>query len=90
MIGGQIIQIMTPNWLKNMPIDKVVAPTPMAFYTKEININTQGRIAQLVEQLTLNQRVPGSSPGAPTKFKPPVLFWRRGFSLGCKLAGCLI
>src|SRR5262245_42914835 len=26
----------------------------------------QGRIAQLVEQLTLNQRVPGSSPGAPT------------------------
>ena len=29
-----------------------------------------GRIAQLVEQLTLNQRVPGSSPGAPTnKFR---------------------
>src|SRR6266481_3311057 len=28
-----------------------------------------GRIAQLVEQLTLNQRVPGSSPGAPTKEK---------------------
>ena len=27
---------------------------------------TGGRIAQLVEQLTLNQRVPGSSPGAPT------------------------
>src|SRR5690349_3100621 len=27
----------------------------------------EGRIAQLVEQLTLNQRVPGSSPGAPTK-----------------------
>jgi hypothetical protein len=26
----------------------------------------EGRIAQLVEQLTLNQRVPGSSPGAPT------------------------
>src|SRR5262249_31269564 len=25
-----------------------------------------GRIAQSVEQLTLNQRVPGSSPGAPT------------------------
>ena len=25
-----------------------------------------GCIAQLVEQLTLNQRVPGSSPGAPT------------------------
>jgi hypothetical protein len=27
-----------------------------------------GRIAQLVEQLTLNQRVQGSSPCAPTKF----------------------
>ncbi|MDF2999451.1 MAG: hypothetical protein K0R27_5088 [Xanthobacteraceae bacterium] len=27
-----------------------------------------GRIAQLVEQLTLNQRVLGSSPSAPTKF----------------------
>ena len=26
-----------------------------------------GRIAQLVEQLTLNQRVLGSSPSAPTK-----------------------
>jgi hypothetical protein len=25
-----------------------------------------GRIAQLVEQMTLNHRVPGSSPGAPT------------------------
>jgi hypothetical protein len=28
--------------------------------------SNSGRIAQLVEQLTLNQRVPGSSPGAPT------------------------
>ena len=28
--------------------------------------SVSGRIAQLVEQLTLNQRVPGSSPGAPT------------------------
>ena len=28
-----------------------------------------GRIAQLVEQLTLNQRVHGSSPCAPTKFR---------------------
>ena len=26
-----------------------------------------GRIAQLVEQMTLNHRVPGSSPGAPTR-----------------------
>ena len=29
-----------------------------------------GCIAQLVEQLTLNQRVPGSSPGAPTIWTP--------------------
>jgi hypothetical protein len=29
-----------------------------------------GRIAQLVEQLTLNQRVLGSSPSAPTKSRP--------------------
>jgi hypothetical protein len=29
-------------------------------------IRTGGRIAQLVEQLTLNQRVQGSSPCAPT------------------------
>ena len=28
--------------------------------------NFDGRIAQLVEQLTLNQRVLGSSPSAPT------------------------
>jgi hypothetical protein len=31
-----------------------------------------GPLAQLVEQLTLNQRVPGSSPGRPTI--PPVRF----------------
>jgi hypothetical protein len=30
-----------------------------------------GRIAQLVEQLTLNQRVQGSSPCAPTKIAAP-------------------
>ncbi len=29
--------------------------------------NFSGRIAQLVEQLTLNQRVQGSIPCAPTK-----------------------
>ncbi len=32
------------------------------------SVSLRGRIAQSVEQLTLNQRVPGSSPGAPTKF----------------------
>ena len=30
-----------------------------------------GRIAQVVEQLTLNQRVVGSSPTAPTNFFSP-------------------
>ena len=29
--------------------------------------SASGRIAQSVEQLTLNQRVPGSNPGASTK-----------------------
>ena len=29
-------------------------------------VKVDGRIAQLVEQLTLNQRVQGSSPCAPT------------------------
>jgi hypothetical protein len=33
-----------------------------------------GRIAQLVEQLTLNQRVPGSSPGAPTNQTKEIRF----------------
>src|SRR5262252_4503981 len=37
-----------------------------------------GRIAQLVEQLTLNQRVQGSSPCAPTnKIKYLLAFWAR-------------
>ena len=40
-----------------------------------------GRIAQLVEQLTLNQRVPGSSPGAPTKIVHPVSTKPQGLSL---------
>jgi hypothetical protein len=31
------------------------------------NLSWTGCIAQLVEQLTLNQRVAGSSPAAPTK-----------------------
>src|SRR5690606_26611144 len=30
-----------------------------------------GHLAQLVEQLTLNQRVEGSTPSVPTTFKPP-------------------
>src|SRR5215475_7274883 len=36
-------------------------PPPEGFFR-----TSSGRIAQLVEQMTLNHRVPGSSPGAPT------------------------
>src|ERR1700744_4635214 len=39
---------------------------PSSAATLRALIFSDGRIAQLVEQLTLNQRVPGSSPGAPT------------------------
>jgi hypothetical protein len=34
--------------------------------TQPIRLDQGGRIAQLVEQLTLNQRVVGSNPTAPT------------------------
>src|SRR6218665_4166527 len=60
--------------------------------------NRHGRIAQLVEQLTLNQRVPGSSPGASTIFpddhraetmpargSPPALAALRPLEVGCHL-----
>ena len=39
-----------------------------AFEPPEHPPNGSGRIAQLVEQLTLNQRVLGSSPSASTTF----------------------
>jgi hypothetical protein len=38
-----------------------------------------GRLAQLVEQLTLNQRVTGSSPVAPTTFSLRIFLTRRRF-----------
>jgi hypothetical protein len=41
-----------------------------AFYPENaMSHKAFGRIAQLVEQLTLNQRVVGSNPTAPTTFK---------------------
>src|SRR6185312_6520177 len=43
-----------------------VRPAPKRF--SDIRASRSGRIAQLVEQLTLNQRVQGSNPCAPTKF----------------------
>ena len=47
-----------------------------------------GRIAQLVEQLTLNQRVPGSSPGAPTKQLPANKEQQEPKGKSCYLAKC--
>ena len=50
-----------------------------------------GRIAQLVEQLTLNQRVPGSSPGAPTNQNKHLGWYRTEQSahvLQCVLQFC--
>ena len=44
------------------------------FYTIDI-----GGLAQLVEQLTLNQRVGGSNPPASTRFRSPGSEKRRGF-----------
>jgi hypothetical protein len=44
-----------------------------------------GRIAQLVEQLTLNQRVPGSSPGAPTKYPENIEILEQGGRGGVRL-----
>ena len=41
---------------------KVLSSRPL----RVVNVHPRGRIAQLVEQLTLNQRVQGSSPCAPT------------------------
>jgi hypothetical protein len=35
----------------------------------------RGPLAQLVEQLTLNQRVPGSSPGRLTKYPMFMRVW---------------
>jgi hypothetical protein len=45
-----------------------VVPAKMVEVPNPPEIPRLGRIAQLVEQLTLNQRVLGSSPSAPTKF----------------------
>ena len=41
----------------------------MVYVPDHLKSSWLGRIAQLVEQLTLNQRVQGSSPCAPTKVK---------------------
>ena len=45
------------------------AAAPGAMEPPELPPHGSGRIAQLVEQLTLNQRVLGSSPSASTIFQ---------------------
>ncbi len=52
---------------------KALLNGPVRWSIAKVNrrIEFDGRIAQLVEQLTLNQRVQGSSPCAPT-IKPEV------------------
>src|SRR3954452_5524099 len=52
-------------------------------------IASDGRIAQLVEQLTLNQRVPGSSPGASTIFSHNFNSSCRRLRMCCATAGIL-
>jgi hypothetical protein len=49
-------------------LDSRVVPAGFAGDRGQTN-DTDGRIAQLVEQLTLNQRAQGSSPCAPTIFR---------------------
>ena len=48
------------RWTPSPPFAKTRPPAD------RLRSHQSGRIAQAVEQLTLNQRVPGSSPGAPT------------------------
>ena len=48
-----------------LPLDR--APS-LCYLAPRISEHGDGRIAQLAEQLTLNQRVQGSNPCAPTIF----------------------
>ena len=48
----------------------------------------RGRIAQLVEQLTLNQRVAGSSPAAPTRLRSRSEQGCRAEARRAKAGGC--
>jgi hypothetical protein len=45
-------------------------------FSDKIMRKTKGRVAQLVEHLTFNQVVPGSSPGALTTQNPSKAFQR--------------
>ena len=58
---------MAAGWGFTAPTSLAIAPFPadgtLAFPPPK---DCDGRLAQLVEQLTLNQRVVGSNPTAPT------------------------
>ena len=49
------------KWLKNLVVSEKSSTFATAF-EKYLNCFTDAPLAQLVEQLTLNQWVPGSSP----------------------------
>ena len=66
---------------RNCPFDFVpLGPNPSACTvpTSQGILSLHGSLAQLVEQLTLNQRVAGSSPARSTKISgsKPAQFWR--------------
>lgn len=51
-----------------------------ALIERRLPARAGGRVAQLVEQLTLNQRVTGSIPVAPTKIKTTNIHNERRFT----------
>lgn len=58
------MKILSKKSLKNLAITKIMSTFALAF-EKQTNVNAL--VAQLVEHLTLNQRVQGSSPCRRTK-----------------------
>lgn len=58
------MKILAKKSLKNLAVTKIMPTFALAF-EKQTNVNAL--VAQLVEHLTLNQRVQGSSPCRRTK-----------------------
>ena len=63
--GKEPRRARSAGWPVGSSLDRPVS----LWYTTRLVRNAHGRIAQLVEQLTLNQRVHGSSPCAPIHLK---------------------
>ena len=76
--------IINESWFlkPSSPAKNPAGPPPRQTRVALLSNGHGGRIAQLVEQLTLNQRVRGSSPRAP-----PITsrVWRRAFQLDFRL-----